>query len=93
MGGISDNTLIGLAIILCGVGVLVTARAGVESEMDMQEYLGAQWARRHPNAPRWVVWLFARRFSRIERRAYRYYGYAVGVVGIVAGALTLFGVW
>jgi hypothetical protein len=61
--------------------------------MDMQEYFAAQWARRHPNAPRRLVWLFARRFSRIERRAYRYYGHAVGVVGIVAGALTLFGVW
>jgi hypothetical protein len=93
VSGISDNTLIGLVVILCGVGVLSTARAGVEDEMDVREYFGAQWAHRHPNAPRWVVWMFARRFSRIERRAYRSYGYAVGVVGIVAGALTLFRVW
>ena len=89
----SDQMLAGLAIIICGVGVLFTARVGVENQLDMEEYFGAQWVRRHPNAPRWVVWGFARRRTRNERRAYRYSSYSIGVLGIVAGALTLLGVW
>jgi hypothetical protein len=80
-----SDTVAGLALIVCGVGIAWSARTFIEVRADAHRAMREDWARRHTRPPPWwVAWRWP-----VDPRLDAAFGYAMSVAAIVAGIVLL----
>jgi hypothetical protein len=80
-----SDTVAGLALIACGVGVAWSARTSADVRADAHRAMREDWARRHTGPPPWwAAWRWP-----VAPRLDLAYGYSISAAAIVVGIVLL----